>query len=59
MVLFIAVLLCIGCSSRHPRHGWPSMNWDIQRHIFESRAAWDEGTGRRNDYEAGGSQLAR
>ena len=61
-IFFLVALLCGSCSSRdvhRSSHEWLGINWDIQNHVLESRNAWDAATGRRNEYDGGGSQLAR
>jgi hypothetical protein len=58
--VFVVALLNASCSSRSPlQRAWSKLDWNVQQHVFESRAAWDQGTGRANEYEAGGAQLAR
>jgi hypothetical protein len=57
----LLALLCASCvsrgersTSRDPFH----IDWNIQKHVLESRAAFDEATDRKNDYDSTGTQLA-
>jgi hypothetical protein len=48
-------LLCTSCSSRDVREPWyrrMNMDWNIQRHLFESGDAWEQATGRNYEYDA-------
>ena len=54
--------LCAACSLPNARHSLadrPKINWEWQKHVLESRQAWDEATGRKDQYEELGIQLAR
>jgi len=62
IIAVLVVALCASCSSPDHREsslGWPKINWNWQNDVLESREAWDNATGRNNEYQGGGAQLAK
>jgi hypothetical protein len=62
LIVLLVAMLCSSCSSRDvrkPPHKWLGIEWDFQHHVLESREAWNAATGRHNEYDGGGSQLAQ
>jgi hypothetical protein len=55
VVVAFVVSMLTSCSSRSVREpwwrDWPDMDWNIQRHIFETEEAWEQGTGRRFEHD--------
>ena len=62
MVFALVATMYASCSSRDVRessHDWPKVNWNWQKHVLESREAWDDATGQKNPYEGAEVHLAR
>ena len=62
IMIAILVMMCVSCSSqkfREASHDWLKINWDWQTHVLERREAWDDATGRKDQYQGASAQLAR
>ena len=62
MIVALVATLCASCSARDvgkSSFDWLKPDWGWQRHVLESREAWDNATGQKNQYEEAGIQLAR
>jgi hypothetical protein len=61
-ILLALALCCASCSFGHGRsstHRAPKIDWNLQRPVLESRQAWDEATGHKNEYNGFDFQPAR
>ena len=59
--VIVLAVMCTSCTfgrGRQSERRWPKIDWDVQTPVLDSRRAWDDATGRRNEYDGNGSQLA-
>ena len=62
LLFLLLPLCCASCTGRNLRAVTAEdlkLNWDWQTPVLESRTAFDEATGRRNQYDGFGIDLAQ